>query len=220
MKVAITCQRGHIPVNYIRWIKQAGLEPVVISRMRDIRRLKDADGILFSGGGDLWPHFYSAEKIGSDFDLYRDILEYTVFRQRGERAVLGICRGMQIINVFLGGTLMDIAAPQKHSGEKFHFIQTTASSQLRRILGLQPRVNSAHHQAVARLAPPLAIAAHCQSVPEAAEGENLLLVQFHPERMGSRQLCRHWKQQLALCRKAEANSKKTDILTDGLGYIP
>ena len=193
MKVAITCQRGHIPVNYIRWIKQAGLEPVVISRMRDIRRLKDAEGILFSGGGDLWPHFYSAEKVGSGFDLYRDILEYHIFQQRGERAVLGICRGMQIVNVFLGGTLMDMAEPQKHSGEKFHFVQTTASSRLRRVLGEQPRVNSAHHQAVARLAPSLTIAAYCQSVPEAAEGKNLLLVQFHPERMNSRPLGRFWK---------------------------
>ena len=216
MKVAITCQRGRIPANYIRWIKQAGFEPVVISRMRDLRRLQGAEGILFSGGGDLWPYFYSSEKIGDDFDLYRDILEYSVFQQRGDRGILGICRGMQIINVFLGGTLTDIAEPRMHSGEKFHFIQTAASSRLRRILGAQPRVNSAHHQAIARLAPSLAIAAYCRSVPEAAEGEKLLLVQFHPERMNSRQLGRYWKEQLALCRQ---DSKKTDILTDGSEHI-
>lgn len=193
MKIAITCRRGRIPVTYIKWVKQAGLEPVLISRMRDIPKLEKANGILFSGGGDLWPVFFSSETIGHDFDLYRDILEHQVFKQRKNRAVLGICRGMQLINAFLGGTITDLSEAQKHRGEARHLIRTVPGSRIHRILGAQAIVNSSHHQAVNRPAPSLALTAYCDNVPEAAEGNGIFLVQFHPERMNDRRILRFWK---------------------------
>lgn len=197
MKIAITCKRGQVPVFYIRWLKQAGFEPVLISRMRDLSKLKNIDALLFSGGGDLWPAFYSTKKIGSEFDLYRDILEYRVFCLRGSRPILGICRGMQLLNVFLGGTLRDLPQLPVHTGGICHTIQTAASSRLRCILGPQVLVNSFHHQAVDTLAPALLPAAHCRGILEAAEGENLLLVQFHPERMNHFLLLRFFKEMAA-----------------------
>ena len=108
-----------------------------------------------------------------------------------ERPVLGICRGMQVLNVFLGGTLIQDLQPAwrvRHQGEEdvYHPIHCQPGSLLERLLGPCPVVNSAHHQAVDRPGVGLKPTAWSESgLVEAAEHETLpvLGVQFHPERL-------------------------------------
>jgi putative glutamine amidotransferase len=110
----------------------------------------------------------------------------------GKIPVLGICRGLQLVNVVLGGTLHDDlpSDPIKHTSNKkevagepkplmessFHDIYFEDGTVL--------RVNSRHHQGIKDLAEGLRVLASCKedSLPEMVEGENLLMVQWHPER--------------------------------------
>ena len=145
VKVAIVSSKTVFPVNYIKWIKHTGLEPVVVTRFCHIHKLKNVDGIIFSGGGDIKHWFYSDKKIGNGKDVYRDILEYFIFKSYSFLPMLGICRGAQILNVFYGGSLKDLNNAHMHNGEKdvFHLIKHKNFTR---------EVNSRHHQAIDKLA--------------------------------------------------------------------
>lgn len=166
MRVAIICKKYSCPVNYIRWLKLAGIEPIVVFKLSDLTKLSLADGIVFSGGGDVKPYFFGKKNIGNDFDLYRDILELLAFKQNKDKAMLGICRGAQAINVFCGGTIKDI---DNSHFKVFHFLGNE-------------KVFSVHHQAIDKLAPEFCIKYKIGYVIEEAYGKNKILVQFHPER--------------------------------------
>ena len=189
LKIAVTSAREHMPSNYIRYLLSAGLEPIVINRFSDLKRLDDVCGVIFSGGGDIKPYFYCEENVGNDFDLYRDILEYSVFR-RINVPVLGICRGMQVVNVFCGGTLKDLNTDE-------HFCCRHAICANANFLQGCKSVNSFHRQCVKDLADCFAPVAYCGDCIEAAVGKNALLVQFHPEKQPLWQVVRYFKE---LCR--------------------
>jgi putative glutamine amidotransferase len=194
--------------NYRRWIEsETGMEAVRLSYTRQNQAdVKICDGILFSGGEDLHPKLYGRPEYVEEFGLKeiipeRDDFEYMVARQAfdGKKPVLGICRGLQLLNVYLGGSLVpDIPARfsnrmhGKVSGQdQTHFVRVVPDTLLHNIsrqeLGI---VNSAHHQSVDRPANALKISAFSeQSVVEAMEWKEpekkswLLMVQWHPERM-------------------------------------
>lgn len=166
MRVAIICKKYSCPINYIRWLKLAGIEPTVVFKFSDLIKLAHVDGILFSGGGDVKPYFFGKKNVGNDFDLYRDILELLAFKQNKNKAMLGICRGAQTINVFCGGSVKDI---DNTHFNVFHFFK-------------KEKVFSLHRQAIDELAPEFCIKQKIGSVIEEAHGKNKLLVQFHPER--------------------------------------
>lgn len=151
-------------------------------------------GLILCGGGDIAPHHFGQEDRGSNPpDPVRDEAELALFHAffRAGKPILGICRGMQIINVALGGTLIQDLSPEVrpfHSGTEdlFHPIRTEEGSLFRRLLGPTPQVNSYHHQAVDRLGEGIRAEARSEGgVIEAITHRSypLLAVQFHPERM-------------------------------------
>lgn len=165
MLVAIVCEKYKIPVNYLRYLRIAGINPVIVRRFCDIPILAQCDGIVFSGGGDVFPLFFKKTNIGCDFDIYRDLLEKRIFALFGNKPILGICRGMQSINVFCGGTLKEVSG-------HFNTVHTISSR----------KVYSLHHQAIDRLADRFTIVSSIDSVIEEAVSNKTILVQYHPER--------------------------------------
>lgn len=153
------------------------------------------DGLLLCGGGDIESTLFGQEDRGSHPpDRARDRAELALFRAfyRAGKPILGICRGMQLINVALGGTLIQDLPPEQRvfhtspNGDTIHTIRTLEGSLLYEQYGPLASVNSAHHQAVDRLGKGLRAIAWAESgVAEAIDlsGYPLLGLQFHPERM-------------------------------------
>lgn len=151
-------------------------------------------GLLLCGGGDLAPAWYGAADRGSGPpDLDRDRAELALVQAylAAGRPILGICRGLQVLNVALGGTLIqdlgDTLRPF-HQGEQdlWHPICTAPGSLLHGLWGSSVLVNSAHHQAVDCLGEGLRRTAWSEGgVTEAVEHSHLPVaaVQFHPERL-------------------------------------
>jgi putative glutamine amidotransferase len=194
--------------NYRRWIEsEPGVEVIKLGlNSHNANETDHCDGILFSGGEDLHPELYGKPGYVEEFGLKeiipaRDKFEYKVIERafEGQKPVLGICRGLQLINVYLGGTLVpdipslfDNSMHGKINGlDQTHFIRVEADSLLHEIgqqeLGI---VNSAHHQSVDKPANALKISAFSEpAIVEAMEWREpakkswLLMVQWHPERM-------------------------------------
>jgi len=171
------------------------------------------DGLCLTGGGDLAPRYYGQERRPGckDPDDERDEMELALIAAARPRGlpILALCRGIQVLNAALGGTLIqDIALerpasldhahhPGRARDELVHEILITPDSRLREIIGADVcAVNSLHHQAVERIASGLRVAARAaDGIIEALEppagraafdeeigrGEFLLGVQFHPE---------------------------------------
>jgi putative glutamine amidotransferase len=167
-------------------------------------RIAEVDGVIFTGGADVDPARYGKQeelRLCKEIDELRDQEEFELATKAEERSlpVLGICRGMQLLNVHRGGTLVtDI---QNFGGsdhtkigndDRRHTVNVTPGSQLRRTVGVSDgEINSAHHQAVERAGEGLTISARAvgDGVAEALEWQDpkgkpfFLAVQWHPERM-------------------------------------
>jgi len=194
LKIAVTCEKNSIPINYIKWIKQAGFEPVIIDRFFRINRLEKCSGIIFTGGGDIKYWFYSSTKTGNGNNALRDVFEFFLFSKAKHMPVLAICRGAQIINIFMGGTLKDLNNAHMHIGENdvFHPLFTCKRSFL---------VNSKHHQAIDKLAPSFEVVGYYGDCIELAVNHNIILCQFHPERLNDRIILNNFKYTLMRCKK-------------------
>lgn len=153
------------------------------------------DGLVLVGGEDMDPALFGQENQGSrGIDRARDQTELALldaFCGAG-KPVLAICRGHQVVNVWLGGDLLQDLGPdlvpfhQKEDGDQIHFVRTAADTLLYRLYGPEFPVNSSHHQGLGRLGQGLRTSAWTEDgVVEAVEHETLPLisVQFHPERM-------------------------------------
>ena len=154
--------------------------------------LSSYDKLLLPGGGDIHPSRFGQEDRGSAAaDKALDEAQFSLlhaFLQAG-KPVLGICRGMQIINVYLGGDLIqDLPTAPLHrwSGQdQAHQAQTEPGSLLSAFCPPLCQVNSAHHQGCGRIGTGLTVTQWSpDGVPEAVEHENgrILGVQWHPER--------------------------------------
>lgn len=187
-------------------VEQAGGLPVAIpaglreDTLRDIyQRL---DGVLLPGGADVDPALYGETPHAKTYgiDAPRDAVELTLARWTvaDDRPLLGICRGHQVINVALGGSLVqDIPsqvtttlthdqADELPRTNRLHEVAIDPTSRLAAILGTtRVQVNSLHHQAVAQPAPVAVITAHApDGVIEALEIPDkrfAVSVQWHPE---------------------------------------
>lgn len=151
------------------------------------------DGFLFSGGSDIDPSYYSEDNQGSaGIDPWRDRFEESLFRAiyKKGKPIMGICRGMQVINVFLGGSLnQDIPCHKQETARHIHEqrISLTENGVLARITEQNDiTVNSFHHQSVKTLGEGLVVEAKADdgciegvSMPEYPSF--FLGVQFHPE---------------------------------------
>ena len=192
--------------------------PATVSRLVISESVRRSDGVLLTGGEDVDPRLYENGKglprairktvtvtpDGGARDLRELILIDEVFRQR--KPLLGICRGHQVLNVALGGTLLaDLASHEPGAinhrrmdkrSQVVHEVRLTPDSLLARITGAQRLgVNSTHHQGVGEIAAPLRpVALSEDGIVEALELKPgalswlpfLLSVQFHPERLANR----------------------------------
>ena len=149
--------------NYVRAVRAAGGTPV--SGYCPPPDLSCA-GLLLCGGGDLDPVLYGQPDQGSQPpDPARDQAELELFRAfyQAGRPILGVCRGMQIINVALGGTLLqdlgDVRRPSHThpQADQVHPVRAQPGSLLHTLYGPRFSVNSSHHQAVDCPAPGLVI---------------------------------------------------------------
>jgi putative glutamine amidotransferase len=192
---------------YVRSVGLAGGVPLVLSPLMGpsyaARALDGADGLILTGGEDMDPAWYNAERspLCNPPSRERDLFELALFaaaRQR-ELPILGICRGIQVINVALGGTLyQDLPSerpgpvdhnPSGNRTDRTHAVRLLTGSVTAEALGAASvRVNSFHHQAIRDLAPGLVATGWSEDdlieAVEGAEGQPwMLAVQWHPEEM-------------------------------------
>lgn len=225
--IGITCGHtfegsGRFYVNepYVRCIEAVGGLPFLIPCLNadeDVRRLMEhVDGILLPGGVDVDPVHFGEEPIPAlgDVDPTWDHLELCAARLalRWDLPILGICRGIQMLNIAAGGTLyQDI--PSQFKGEILqhtqeaprwyptHGVHIEPDTLLEQLLGSgEMRVNSFHHQAVKVLAPGFSATARSHDgIIEAMESQSHAFacgVQWHPEHMVA-----HYPKQLELFRR-------------------
>jgi putative glutamine amidotransferase len=193
---------------YVSALIRAGASPLLIPMGIKEDGIKDVlsclDGILFTGGGDVHPVRYGSPPHPKVKEVIedRDQIEFQLVREAVERDLpcFGICRGLQVINVALGGTLYEDLQTQypnslKHDYEitqprdfLAHEISVQEGSKLNQFLDLTTyEVNSFHHQGIRDLAPGLSITV--QSPDGVIEGIELnaypfgIAVQWHPEWM-------------------------------------
>lgn len=147
------------------------------------------DGLLLPGGGDIHPRFYSAPwEDCRNVDEARDLRELGLAASyfAAGKPILGICRGLQVLNVVLGGTLLQDVEGHGQIGGADSLHETRAAGFVRELYGPRFAVNTAHHQAVDRLGQGLqAVQWTADGVVEAAAHSTAPVwgVQWHPERL-------------------------------------
>jgi putative glutamine amidotransferase len=188
---------------YIDWIGQdTGIEVVTLSKNSPRPDLAQYDGLVLSGGIDIHPELYGGSAVypkapSRGWDKERDEFEKRLFLDAFEHnlPVLAICRGLQLVNVALGGTLIQdlgkLDALHEGNPDKVHPVRLKHNSILSGFTKTKfGQCNSAHHQAIEKLGKGLMVAAASdENVIEAVEWEDprdkpfLIAIQWHPERM-------------------------------------
>lgn len=222
--IADTCKSSVVSVgsNYANAVLRAGNVPVVLPYTQDRDKVRQMmshlDALLLPGGGsDVDPALFGADRSPYIGEVVpeRDAFEYLMLDEAvaARKPVLGICRGIQVINVYFGGTLFQDLATEypvlptgsisdqssdavsyllQHKRPDLewnvvHDIHIYPDSRLFQLLGVDSAgVNSTHHQACARVAPGFRITAtSSDGVIEAIESSDypIIGVQFHPERL-------------------------------------
>jgi putative glutamine amidotransferase len=215
MKIGLTYTESRWE-NYPKWIQDA--DPTIelvelhwekhgLEEVWDL--VEDCDGIILTGGVDIHPRFYENERLqfpngDGKFNEERDEFEMHVFETalNCHLPVLAICRGLQLVNVALGGDLIqDLEEAGKKNHRRIndvddeHPISISENSLLKEVVGnTSGIINGAHHQAIGKLSDELiATATSPDGVIEAVEWNGktdepwLLAVQWHPERMKDRE---------------------------------
>ena len=204
--IALVVKPNENTPHYEAAIRFAGAEPLIVAPADDVTvtaKLEQCAGILLAGGPDLAPEHFgqSVWNDSLEIDAERDSLDICVLqyiKANPHKPVLGICRGLQVMNALNGGTLFQdiptqvdgavIHGTPENAPATRHFVQIEEQSQLAGIVGKQPwETNSYHHQGVARLAPAYEVTAWTEdNLIEAIEipGHDFCIgVQFHPEKM-------------------------------------
>ena len=202
--IGISCGRtssgaASLSANYTEAVARSGGIPVIFPTVADsalaAALLKHVDAVIFSGGPDLDPSYYG-ETVWNEtveVDTLRDVSDLMLMRAAlaSRKPVMCICRGEQLMNVVLGGSLYQDLPTQvdtlvKHGGGTRHRISVEKGSVLYELFGQDSlTVNSFHHQAVKKVAPGIRVTAHADNgIVEAYEyGDHLIAFQFHPEGM-------------------------------------
>jgi putative glutamine amidotransferase len=213
--IAISCttrdrdgvRRAQLNQAYVASVEAAGLIPVIVPPLENLhgisRILESVQGVVLSGGEDIDPSRYDAPRHAASHDPHgaRDACELELARQSYVRRVplLAICRGIQLLNVAFGGTLIqdipsEVPDALAHDvgdrrRERVHAISVQRHTRLAEALGADGvSVNSIHHQAVDRIGDGLLVSARStDGVVEGVEWHDddwwALGVQWHPEEL-------------------------------------
>lgn len=198
-------------MNYVKWIKGNNNDIEIITLSAEIgNKVEDCDALVLSGGIDMHPRYYNGsdtyENQPSNFKESRDDFELHAFDAaiKNYLPVLGICRGLQLINVFCEGTLVQdlgknknkihqdfVEEDKKTERDSKHLVKVENGTILHEIVKVDSgTVNSAHHQAINKLGKDLIANSWSEDgVIEGIEWKDnhkksfMLAVQWHPERM-------------------------------------
>ncbi|MBI5197990.1 MAG: gamma-glutamyl-gamma-aminobutyrate hydrolase family protein [Nitrospirae bacterium] len=188
-----------LDIRYVQAVETAGGIPWIIPPVQNRKKVlyyaRHLDGFLFTGGDDIDPRYYGQRSKASltlspdlrtefELSLLRDVMKV-------EKPVLGICLGTQLINVALGGTLiqdipLQLSRSLNHRG--VHVVSVSKNSFLSRIVGNKKTISiqSSHHQAIDRLGKGLEISGTApDGIIEAVEYPDypfFIGIQWHPER--------------------------------------
>lgn len=201
----------YVEQSIVHWVQSAGALAVVIPSPEGSTKRGDVtladyaellDGLVLEGGSDMWPGSYGETPLRPEWsgDRVRDEYETELLRAfiDAGKPVLGVCRGLQVLNVAFGGTLyQDIGTQKPGSGahrvaslydQNFHEIEFVTGTRLAQLYRGTPRatVNSVHHQAIKDLAPGFVVEAVSvdDGIIEAIRGPGpsyVAAVQWHPE---------------------------------------
>jgi putative glutamine amidotransferase len=216
ISVGQTPERAYVNSAYLHAVQQAGGVPVLLppqlSKSSLERLVRGLDAVLLTGGGDMDPACFGEAPHPTLYDVApaRDALETSVTHMALEKRtpLLAICRGIQVLNVALGGTLyQDVGADPgteiQHSQKEgrdqpTHKVTVTPGSRLARVLGADDlEVNSFHHQVIKALGRGLTAVAWApdqliEGVELADDSRFVLGVQWHPEHLvGGSEPARH-----------------------------
>ena len=198
--------RAFVNDDYARSIEEASGIPVIIPFTKNLEVARESlsrlDGLLLTGGHDVYPLHYGEEPLQGIEDVWpeRDQFDFALLKAAEEKQIpiFAICRGLQILNVYRGGTLYqdlkyDTSCSLKHSQNQTpalgtHTIAIDSKSKLANAIGHTNWVtNSHHHQSVKDVGDSLHITAHAKDgTVEGLEDDNypwLVACQFHPEMM-------------------------------------
>jgi putative glutamine amidotransferase len=199
--------RTGVNAAYVKAVLAAGGVPLVLSPLMGAslaaRALDGVNGLLLTGGEDLDPAWYGADPSPrlDPPSRERDLFELALFAaaRQHQLPILGVCRGIQLINVAMGGTLFqdlpsERPGPVEHRPEgardlRSHRVRLLPHSRAAKALGADSvTVNSSHHQAIKELAPGLLASGWAddqliEAVESPAGAPWLLAVQWHPEEM-------------------------------------
>lgn len=199
--------RTMVSLDYSNSVINSGGIPVILPITDNLEVIKEQvkyfDGLILSGGGDPDPNLYGEDCLQElgDITPERDAFELAILEEflKTKKPILGICRGLQLMNVFYGGTLYqdikyvdtNIQHKQKWLADlPTHNINILENNILFEIFGKKTRINSFHHQMIKDLGRELtSIATANDGVVEAIQNKNYPFfygVQWHPEMMASR----------------------------------
>ena len=196
-------RRSYVNEDYVDSVVKNGGIPYIMPFNEDESVIKEQilniQGLILSGGHDVDPHNYGEEPEQKLGDIWpeRDKFDMLLLKLAEENniPVLGICRGMQIINTYHGGTLYQDLSYRKEKTLKHsqgqtptlltHTVEVDPHTYVAKILGKTKfRTNSFHHQLIKDVAPNFKVAARCvDGVVESIENEDgsVIAVQWHPE---------------------------------------
>lgn len=195
---ALDLVQAYTAQGYVEGVQKAGGLPFIIPINQPelaSSYLATIDKLILTGGQHVAPQFYGQEQSidSHDYNVKRDEFELALIKEamRLKKPIFSVCRGTQLLNVALGGTLFqDISDhwQELSASHPAHHIDLLANTPLSKIFGPHPKVNSFHRQAIKDLAPTLEAIGFSSrdQVIEAvrsANGYPLLGVQWHPEFM-------------------------------------
>ena len=207
--------RNRDTINYEKALAALGIEALTTM---DLGKLTEFNGLLLPGGGDITPAFFGQKNCGSrNIDVELDITQLQALDLfiKWKKPVLGICKGLQVINVYFGGTVIqDLLQADAHrykDADQIHVTTALSDSIMEKLYGKNFLTNSAHHQGIGMLGHGLTVIQTAgDGVIEGALHNTLPIigVQWHPERLFSSPSLEHtadgrliFSYFLSLCRE-------------------
>ena len=190
---------GEKDINYQKYLEHLPDSEVVVLTKRNMEEFENCHGLVLTGGPDVAPELYGDwpdETVHIDSE--RDGVEYRLIdiALKKEMPILGICRGLQILNVYFGGTLiMDLEKfykrnhrPISDDEDSYHKVKLVGGSELKNFIKQEDgTVNSSHHQAADRIGSGLKVTGRAEDgtveALENNESHGIVAVQWHPERI-------------------------------------